>query len=342
MILQGTAAQNSGKSGEQLIAEYFIEKGVEVVKYKDYQYSQQKNGFTAVKSYPYVNHLGTNSRIDLALLRDNSPILGIEIKTQEVPGSVDEKLAAVALNGRSSIFPKHICAVLGNHWTYGRGQQWVKKVNESMSNNKFSILYYEEVCSKIDENLNTSMKKNKADKKQLAYIGTSPGEKRDSDSWYTPAKYVESARTVLGGFELDPFSSEIANKTVKAARYFTAETDGLAQDWKTANEKTVWMNPPYGPLMKKSIDKFISEFENNNFESGIVLCNNATDTQWFAKLATKASAFCFTNHRIQFENFDGKATSVNTRGQVFVYFGDNVDKFEQEFKKYGHIMTTTQ
>jgi phage N-6-adenine-methyltransferase len=338
-ILQGTAAQNSGKTGEQLIAELFESKNIKVVKYKDFSESEHTSGFIAVRGYPYTNHLKTTAKIDFALLKDNNPIFGIEVKTQEVPGSVDEKLAAVALNGRSSIFPKHICAVLGNHWTYGRGAQWVKTINESMSNKKFSILYYDEISDKIDECLNTSMTKNKADKNQLGYIGKAPGAERDSDSWYTPKKYVESARVVLGGFGLDPFSSELANKTVNAEKFFTVDDDGLAQDWMLTNKKTVWMNPPYGSLMAKSITKFIQEFTDGKFESGIVLCNNATDTQWFAKLTTKASAFCFTSHRIQFENFDGKASSVNTRGQVFVYFGKDTDKFKQEFTQYGHIMT---
>ena len=61
-------------------------------------------------------------------------------------------------------------------------------------------------------------------------------------------------------------------------------------------------------------------------------------SKWFSKLVTKATAFCFTNHRIQFENFDGKASSVNTRGQVFAYFGRDINLFKREFEQYGHIM----
>ena len=182
---------------------------------------------------------------------------------------------------------------------------------------------------------------NKADKAKLGYVGKKPGVTRDSDSWYTPSKYVESARTVLGGFELDPFSSATANKTIKATRFFTVEDDGLSQSWNLSNQKSVWMNPPYGKTMTLAVDKFVEEYEKGNFESGIVLCNNATDTKWFAKLATKAAAFCFTNHRIQFENFDGKASSVNTRGQVFVYFGRDINLFKREFAQYGHIMDIT-
>jgi len=53
----------------------------------------------------------------------------------------------------------------------------------------------------------------------------------ESDEWYTPAGVIEAAREVLGGIDLDPASSETANRTVGAPRYFTEEDDGLARDW---------------------------------------------------------------------------------------------------------------
>jgi hypothetical protein len=48
---------------------------------------------------------------------------------------------------------------------------------------------------------------------------------------YTPAKYIEAARLVLGKIDLDPASNEIAQRTVRAERHFTVETDGLNQEW---------------------------------------------------------------------------------------------------------------
>lgn len=178
----------------------------------------------------------------------------------------------------------------------------------------------------------------KANVKKLGYIGKTPGtETRDSDSWYTPSKYVESARQVLGEFLLDPFTSVSANQVINAKNIFTEEDNALDKSWECARNGSVWMNPPYGRTMTAAVEKFVSEYSLGNFSQGIVLCNNATDTKWFARLMTKSTAICFTNHRIQFENIDGKHISGNTRGQCFIYFGNNQEKFKQEFSKWGVV-----
>jgi len=41
-----------------------------------------------------------------------------------------------------------------------------------------------------------------------------------NNEWYTPAKYIDLAREVMGGIDCDPATSEIANQTVKAETFF--------------------------------------------------------------------------------------------------------------------------
>src|SRR5262249_14971473 len=49
---------------------------------------------------------------------------------------------------------------------------------------------------------------------------------RGDSEWYTPPEYVEAARDVLGGIDLDPASNHLAQATVRATRYFTKQDDG--------------------------------------------------------------------------------------------------------------------
>lgn len=176
----------------------------------------------------------------------------------------------------------------------------------------------------------------KADVNRLGYVGKTPGA-RDSDSWYTPDLYLDSARKVLKGFDFDPFSSASANERVGAAAFYTEDDDALATEWPKV--RSVWMNPPYSSGMcGKAVTAFLEEYQRGRFDTGIVLVNNATDTLWWDDLMRLADAVCFTDHRISFWNVDGKASSGNTRGQAFIYFGKDVARFTREFDRHGTCM----
>jgi phage N-6-adenine-methyltransferase len=180
----------------------------------------------------------------------------------------------------------------------------------------------------------------KADANTLGYIGKKPGGTlRDSDSWFTPDQYTNMVKRVLGQIDLDPFSSEIANQHVKASRYFDIELDAFTQTW-FENAGTVYMNPPYSrKLIDKSVDLFLENLAMGSITQAIVLVNNATETQWFQKLLKPANALCLVNKRIAFESFDGKHSSGNTRGQIFLYYGENKRIFKKIFKEIGIIVS---
>lgn len=150
-----------------------------------------------------------------------------------------------------------------------------------------------------------------------------------NNEWYTPADYIEAAREVMESIDLDPASNDIAQKTVKAAVYYTAETNGLDKEW----HGNVWMNPPYASdLIGKFIDKLIAELP--NIEQAIVLVNNATETEWFGKLISHASAVCFPRSRVKFYMPDGK-TGAPLQGQAVIYFGENKERFAEVFSGKG-------
>lgn len=86
-----------------------------------------------------------------------------------------------------------------------------------------------------------------------------------NNEWYTPERYIELARDVLGEIDLDPASCEYANRTVRAARYFSEENDGLCQEWCGR----VWMNPPYSAdLVGKFTRKFVDEYDAGHISEG--------------------------------------------------------------------------
>jgi hypothetical protein len=53
----------------------------------------------------------------------------------------------------------------------------------------------------------------------------------ESAEWFTPPRYIQAVREVLGGIDLDPASSRAANRIVGAARYFTAADNGYGREW---------------------------------------------------------------------------------------------------------------
>lgn len=187
---------------------------------------------------------------------------------------------------------------------------------------------------------------NKADSRKLGYIGAVPisgngNETRDSDAWFTPKKYIDMVNQTIGEIDLDPFSSAQANEIICAKRFFDETSDAFKQQWFTSRG-TVFMNPPYSrQLINASVDLYVKHWRAGNITEGIVLVNNATETKWFQQLLAQSSAICLVSKRIAFENRDGKHVSGNTRGQVFLYFGNKVAQFRKVFSSAGVILKCT-
>jgi hypothetical protein len=68
-----------------------------------------------------------------------------------------------------------------------------------------------------------------------------------------------------------------------------------------------------------------------------MLTHNDSDTKWFRAAAKVASAVYFTKKRVKFESPTGEKASP-TRGQTFMYFGDNPAAFERVFSTEGGLM----
>jgi hypothetical protein len=162
--------------------------------------------------------------------------------------------------------------------------------------------------------------------------GTHVANNSGEIEWYTPPEYIDAARKVMGGIDIDPASCAKANKTVNAKRFFSKNDDGLIKEW----HGRVWMNPPYARDVVDAFSaKLAAEVRVKRVTQACVLVNNATDTFWFQNLAGIASALCFPESRVAFLDPSGEPKGKPLQGQAVIYVGDNVAEFVSEFSSIG-------
>lgn len=163
-----------------------------------------------------------------------------------------------------------------------------------------------------------------------------------TNEWYTPAKYIEAAREVMGGIDLDPASSDIANKTVKATKYYTVKDNGLLQDW----HGRVWLNPPYGRTAKMQgqhkstiylfTEKLIQSYERGDVLQAVILATTEVNARWFYPLWQYP--ICIPDHRVHFMVAEKQTKYCQMFGTCFAYLGPNTDKFIEVFSRFGRIV----
>jgi site-specific DNA-methyltransferase (adenine-specific) len=92
--------------------------------------------------------------------------------------------------------------------------------------------------------------------------------------WETPQEFFDKLNEEFH-FTLDPCASDLNHKCEK---YYTAEQDGLQQDW--SGEK-VFCNPPYGRNVAKWVKKCYDETHTGDCKLAVMLISARTDTKWF-------------------------------------------------------------
>jgi hypothetical protein len=173
---------------------------------------------------------------------------------------------------------------------------------------------------------------------ELAELWQAANFSSEHNEWFTPAKYIEAVREVLGDIDLDPASSTQANAVVRATEIFTQFDDGLTREWRGR----VFMNPPYGrtpehrSLAAAFCNKALVEFAAGNVEAGIILVNSLHSQTWQAPLYDHA--VCFVDHRIHFVSADGEENEAPTFQNIFVYLGRDLPKFADVFSRFGYVM----
>lgn len=164
-----------------------------------------------------------------------------------------------------------------------------------------------------------------------------------SNEWYTPARYVDAAREVMGEIDLDPASCAFANEAVQASRYYTQETNGLDKPW----YGRIWLNPPFARIQTPGektnqgiwIQKLVSEYQAGRTQQAVLLTTCRPDTSWFHVLWN--FPICFADHKVGFYlPTEGRILQEHSHvhGTLFVYMGSNEDRFLQIFSRFGRIV----
>lgn len=166
---------------------------------------------------------------------------------------------------------------------------------------------------------------NKARKKHLQALNASSA----SPEWYTPSSLVKCMIDVLGEIDLDPCSNP-GEPNVPAKVHYTKDDDGLSREW----HGRVFMNPPYGPVIKDWTAKLEHEYQAGRVTEAIALVPARVDTKWFDKIAEHT--ICFLTGRIKFE-LNGEASNPSPFPSMAIYLGKDDTAFRDVFRPLGNI-----
>jgi hypothetical protein len=153
-----------------------------------------------------------------------------------------------------------------------------------------------------------------------------------TDEWYTPPRYIDLARRVLGGIDLDPASAAIPQAWIQARTFYTKEDNGLNMLW----FGRVFLNPPFTDA-QVWCNRLQYEYTRGDVTSAILLINSNLGYKWYEQLWTRWPVCC-ARERICFIKADGTPGGQAKRGQTFVYFGQDYPAFIEAFRPIGRVL----
>lgn len=150
------------------------------------------------------------------------------------------------------------------------------------------------------------------------------------DDYYTNPLVLEAARKTMGAIDLDPASHVLANRHVKADRFFSIQENGLEQKW----GGRVWLNPPFS-TMGLWIPKILSEWKSGRVQAICVFSamRKVTNHNFFP-LVTSAHRLCIIRGRLP---NGGKGTPAPDDGHCVFYLGDKPERFLGAFSTLGKV-----
>lgn len=156
---------------------------------------------------------------------------------------------------------------------------------------------------------------------------------------YTPSHIIEPLRSFAGRFDLDPFSCELANETVKAISYINESENAFETDWFNfvdVDYPVFFVNPPYSrDLINIAIAETLSYVGRAEI---FLLVNSSTSARWYQDCLSKCSAVLFPSKRIQFINPYIEFQYTNEYSPTLFYFGRSPYHFKHKVRCIGKVI----
>lgn len=164
-------------------------------------------------------------------------------------------------------------------------------------------------------------------------------------NWQTPDEYLDAARELMGGIDIDPASSERAQLRIKAKVYYTKDTNGLDKPWLGK----LLLCPPYGKeILEQFCEKAVVEYNLGNVTEGVIITHTSTThLDYFQHVLKISSAICLIDgcikwiagHEQEQQAIDRMGikwhAEYDQHGCIVFYLGGNVDGFKRIFSRFG-------
>ena len=137
----------------------------------------------------------------------------------------------------------------------------------------------------------------------------------DKQDWETP-DYLFDFFNNIYNFTIDVCADD---QNHKCAKYYTIQTNGLAQDW---SKDICWMNPPYE---KSQLKQWIKKAHEESLKGSVVVCliPARTDTEYFWNHCRHAAKIFFLKGRLKFLS-DGNEVGTATFPSCIVVFDGRI------------------
>jgi ParB family chromosome partitioning protein len=163
--------------------------------------------------------------------------------------------------------------------------------------------------------------------------GSAETQDREAD-WHTPLAIVKAARMVLGGIDLDPASTKLANEGVQAAKIWTAADDGLVKPW----SGRVFLSPPaFQPELTQFCMRLATTHSGGDVPQAIAVLPAAPEADHIQNLGDIASGLCLPRGRVRFWHPDRDEASGPARAVMIFYLGAEPAIFGRHFAEFGMV-----